>query len=192
MSSARAARAFTLIETMIVIIMVGILAILASVGYRRWVRNSYIGEAQSMLGNIRSAEETFRAENGGYLNVSTALSSGSSTATLYPSTSPNEATVTQWGTTCAVCTKSTSWAALNVNPDGPVRFGYAVIADNTSVTAPPAINANGTAANLTAMTGKPWYVAEALCDLDNDSTTPNTTLYAVSGTNTVFVNNEGL
>jgi hypothetical protein len=35
-------------------------------------------------------------------------------------------------------------------------------------------------------------VAEALCDLDNDNTTPSTTLYAVSGTNTLFINNEGL
>jgi hypothetical protein len=42
------------------------------------------------------------------------------------------------------------------------------------------------------MTGQPWYVAVAMCDLDSDGAPPDTTLYAVSGTNELFVNNEGL
>src|ERR1019366_3513006 len=60
-------RAFTLIEAMVVVILVGILAVVAGLGYRRWVRSSYMGEAQDMLTNIRMAEETFRSENGAYL-----------------------------------------------------------------------------------------------------------------------------
>ena len=188
MSAVRRARAFTLIEAMIVVVMVGILAILASVGYRRWVRSAHMGEAQNMLANIRTGEEAFRAENGGYLNVSNDLT----TASLYPATSPKGSFVTEWGTNCAVCTNTTSWTALNVHPDGPVFFGYAVVADNTNVTAPPAINANGQAANLTAMKGQPWFVAEAICDLDSDGAAPDTTIYAVSGTNQLFLNNEGL
>jgi type IV pilus assembly protein PilA len=187
MSAVRPSRAFTLIESMIVVVMVGILALIANVGYRRWVRNSYIGEAHNMLGNIRSSQEAFRAENGGYLNVSNGLTG----ASLFPSTAPKGSFVTQWGPSCAVCTPTTGWAALNVNPDGPVRFGYAVVANNTGVTAPPAINANGQAANLSSMTGQPWYVAAAICDLDSDGALPDTTLYAVSGTNQLFVNDEG-
>src|SRR5277367_3194830 len=105
----RRTRAFTLIEAMAVVVIIGILAVLASLAYHKWVLSSYVGEAQGMLGNIRSAEETFRAENGGYLNVSNDLSASS----LYPSTTPTGDVKTAWGGACSGC--SGSWAALNVN-----------------------------------------------------------------------------
>ncbi|HTB77817.1 MAG TPA: prepilin-type N-terminal cleavage/methylation domain-containing protein [Polyangiaceae bacterium] len=180
MPSARPARAFTLIEVMIVVVIVGVLALVATVAYRKWILSSYVGEAQEMLGNIRVSEEAFRAENTGYLNVSASLTD------LYPTTAPNGNSKTAWGASPG------QWAALNVNPSAPVRFGYAVIADNTPPDAPPAtVTNNGVAVDLTPMLGKPWFVATAVCDIDNNSTTPSTTLYAVSGTNTIFVNNEG-
>ncbi len=173
---------------MIVVVMVGVLALLADVGYRQWVRNSYMGEAQNMVANIRTAEETFRAENSGYLSVSNNLS----TASLYPSTNPTGSITTQWGLPCgAGCVKSTSWQALNVNPDGPVRFGYAVIADNTGTAAPPAITINGQSPDLSALTGQPWYIVEAICDIDSDSTTPNTTVLGVRGNSQLFTYNAG-
>ena len=185
MPSARRARAFTLIEVMIVVVIVGVLALVATVAYRKWILSSYVGEAQDMLGNIRVSEEAFRAENTGYLNVSTGLT----TSDLYPTTAPNGNTKTAWGANPGL------WAALNVNPNAPVRFGYAVIADKDAtgnpVTLPGSVTNNGVAVNLTPMQGQPWFVATAICDIDNDSTTPSTTLFAISGTNLIFVNNEG-
>jgi prepilin-type N-terminal cleavage/methylation domain-containing protein len=183
----RRARAFTLIETMIVVAMVGILVLLAGVGYRRWVLNARMSEAQNLVGNIRAAEETFRAENSGYLAISPDLS----TASLYPSTTPTAASVTQWGLPCANCIKSTAWQGLNVSPSGPVMFGYAVIADNTGVTSPPAIMVNGVATSLASMAGQPWYIVEGMCDLDNDPTTPSTTVYGISANNQLTLSNVG-
>jgi type IV pilus assembly protein PilA len=175
----RRSRAFTLIEVTLVLALLGVLALLATVGYRKWVLSSYMGEAHDMLGNIRVAEEAFRAENTGYLNVSTGL------GVLYPSTMPKGNTLTAWGA-------DPGWAALNVNPSAPVRFGYAVIASNNPQTAPPGtVKNNGTTVNLAPMTGQPWFVATAVCDIDNNASTPNATLYAVSGTNVIFVNDEG-
>jgi prepilin-type N-terminal cleavage/methylation domain-containing protein len=187
MSPVRSARAFTLIEAMIVVVMVGILALVAGVAYRKWVLNSHMSEAQDMVGNIRAAEETFRAENSGYLSVSSNLS----TSSLYPSTSPKESFVTGWGLPCGVCTSPTAWLALNVQPSGAVMFGYAVMADNSGVAAPPAISVNGSATSLASMAGQPWYVVEAVCDLDNDATTPSTTVYGLSATNHLLLSNEG-
>jgi prepilin-type N-terminal cleavage/methylation domain-containing protein len=188
MPTAVRSRAFTLIEAMIVVVIVGILAVVASVAYRKWILSSYIGEAHDMLGNIRVAEEAFRAENTGYLNVSGGLVKSN----LYPTTAPNGATKTQWGSAPG------QWAALNVNPSAPVRFGYAVIADNTgadptgTVTDIGSVQNNGVAVNLAPWAGQPWFVATAVCDIDNDGAVPDTTLFAVSGTNQIFVNNEGL
>lgn len=178
----RRARAFTLIETMIVVAMVGVLAVVATVAYRKWIRNSYTEEAADMLGNIRSAEENFRAENSGYLSVSNDLNS------LYPATLPTEAVKTEWGGNCTGCV--VPWAALNVAPSGAVRFGYAVVAANDGST-PADISINGTNTALTPMGGAPWYVAKAVCDVDNDTTTDPTTIYALSGNNRLIFSNEG-
>jgi prepilin-type N-terminal cleavage/methylation domain-containing protein len=185
MPSAVRSRAFTLIEAMIVVVIVGILAVVASVAYRKWILSSYMGEAHDMLGNIRVAEEAFLAENTGYLNVSTDLT----TASLHPSmtlngTPPNGNLKTDWG-------NSPAWAALNVHPNAPVRFGYAVIAANTG-NPPGGVTNDGLPVNLAPMNNKPWFIATAVCDIDNDGATPDTTLFAVSGTNQIFVNNEGL
>jgi hypothetical protein len=142
-----------------------------------------VGEANDMLANIRSAEETFRAENTDYLNVSTDLT----LASLYPSSTPNGSTKTQWGAGAG----ATAWAALNVNPSGPVRFGYAVVADQNNTGVLPAVTNNGTAVNLAPLQGQPWFVATAVCDIDSQGA-PDTTLYAISGSNAIMMNNEGM
>jgi prepilin-type N-terminal cleavage/methylation domain-containing protein len=191
MPVARRSRAFTLIEAMIVVVIVGVLAVLAAVAYHKWILSSYLGEAQDMLNNIRSAEETFKAENGGYLNVSTSLdTNGTDTSGLYPSTHPMGNFSTGWGGPCGVCSGG-SWAALNVNPSGPVRFGYAVVAGATG-SAPPDIPVNGAKQNTAAMSlGGPWFIAEAVCDVDSDGKSPDTMIFATSANNELLFNNEG-
>jgi prepilin-type N-terminal cleavage/methylation domain-containing protein len=179
MPRSRGPRGFTLIELMIVVVIVGVLSFIAIVGYRKWVLNSRVTEGESMLQNIRIAEESFRSENGGYLAVGTSL-----TAT-YPLASPNGVMKTQWGLSPG------KWAALNVQPDGPVYFGYALIAGDTGAgQQPPTIKVHGASVGFETMTG-PWFVANAICDLDNDATTSSTTIYASSGSNQLVTRGEG-
>jgi prepilin-type N-terminal cleavage/methylation domain-containing protein len=189
MESRSRARAFTLIEAMMVVTIVGILALLATAGYRRWVHTAYLSEAQDMVANIRAAEESFRSENGGYVSVSNGLGPSYD----YP-THPPGAFKTAWGGPCDSCIASTSWAALNVQPSAPVAFGYSLQAANAATTAGgaaiaiPTLTYRGAAMNLSAMTA-PWYIVEADGDLDGNGVF--THVYGMSATNEIYVDNEG-
>lgn len=179
----RTARAFTLIESLFVVVIIGIIAVLAMVGYRKWVIQSHEAEAQDMVSNIRQAEEAFKAENGAYVNVSAGLEPPN----MYPQPSPVGSVTTQWGGPCGNCIGS--WTTLNVAPNAPVVFGYAVVAGAAGAT-PPSITWNGSAVDLTGLVKQPWYIVEAYCDL-NAQGTPDMQLYGVSSSNQLMMNNEG-
>jgi prepilin-type N-terminal cleavage/methylation domain-containing protein len=190
-------RGFTLIEVMTVVAIIGVLSLLAVVAYKRWVRTSYMAEAQDMLQNIRAAEEAFKAETGGYLNVSTGLD----VPNTYPATHPG-AFKSSWGGACGGCVSNTSWAMLAVEPKGPVAFGYAVVANNAG-TAPSSLTSVTNAlnslltpvslSNLGLATGgtarAPWYVDEAVGDINGDGI--YTRLLGNSDSNQVIIDREG-
>ncbi len=190
----RRSRAFTLIEAMIVVVIVGILAVLANLAYRRWVRSANLSEAQNMVGNIRTAEQAFYGENGAYVNVSNGLGPPND----YPLATPN-ATTTMWGATCGTCTNANAWQTLGVQPNAPVLFGYSAIAGDGVKSLPSGTitnkwgvpSVNGTAINLAALSnGQPWYFVEADANISGDGTTW-TQVYGMSGDNHIWVNGEG-
>jgi prepilin-type N-terminal cleavage/methylation domain-containing protein len=182
-------RAFTLIEAMIVVVIVGISSLLAVVAYRRWIVSSKLMEAENMIENIRSAEEAFKSENGGYLTVSKGIA-GSGTTTPngdYPAATPGSFK-TQWGADCTTCVATNSWRQLAVVAGAPVYYGYAVVASNDPNAAPDSILVNGAAFSLSAMKGTPWFVVEA--DGDPLGSGKFTKLFGVSNNNQVFINND--
>jgi len=150
MSAGRKQRAFTLIESLFVVVIIGIMAVLATVGYRKWVIQSHEAEAQDMISNIREAEETFKAENGAYVNVS----GGLEPPNMYPQPSPVGTITTQWGGPCGTC--AGSWTTLNVAPNAPVVFGYAVVAGAAGSTTAPAITWNGQPVNMAPLLAAAW------------------------------------
>jgi Tfp pilus assembly protein PilE len=174
-----------LIEAMAVVLIVGILALLAIVAYRRWIYTSYMAEAQDMIGHIRAAEESFHAENGVYLDVSGGLEGH-----FYPVMTPG-AFKTAWGAACTVCGNH-QWTQLNVQAQAPTAFVYAVHADasgqaptaGTIVVTPPA-----TEPSYTSMAGGPWYIAEAKGDVNGDGVF--TRIYGFSGASALLIDNEG-
>ena len=182
--SRSAERGFTLIELMLVVALVAILATIALVGWGKWIRSSKLTEATNMIQKIRDAEETRKAETGKYLDVSNGLGVGN----LYPAATPG-LKATQWGAQCTVC--KSDWANLAVRADGPVQFGYAVVAGD-AVTTPSTrgvnLTINGNTVSFPKPTGQ-WYVVEAMGDLDGNSVF--CTVVGDSWDSTLMIDKEG-
>ena len=173
---------------MIVVVIVGILAVLAIVAYRRWTYSSWLAEATNMVANIRSAEESFYSENGMYLNVS------GNRANLYPAPNPG-AFKSDWNVPggCSNCTMHNGWETLNIHPNGPVAFGYAVVAGDGVVVTPTlgTFTVNGKNFDYSNMlNNKPWYFVEAQGNISGDGQN-FTYVYGMSGTNQIYVDQEG-
>jgi type IV pilus assembly protein PilA len=176
----------TMVEMMITVAIVGVLATIGVVAYRRKVTSSKVTEATQMIENIRMAQDAYRAELGSYADVSASITS------YYPAASPARFT-TAWGGACgASCRANTEWSILTVQPHGPVQFGYATVAGTSAST--PAIKGvsftvNGTSVDLSALNGQPWYVVSAACDTDGNGVP--VTLYSTSAGSDVMIDKEG-
>jgi len=187
---------FTLVEMMVVVAIVGILATLAVVGYRKLVQSSHVSEATNMVQNIRVAQEGYHSETQQYANISAGFPSGSAPNTngiFYPLSIPKYQVLTGWGATCSssVCPNGLDWSVLPVHVDGPVLFGYATVAGGIGTTwGYGNLTVNGTSMGVTTPAVSDWYAVAAEGDLDGN-TANVTDVFAFSWTNQMFVSNEG-
>ena len=172
----RAADGFTLVELAIVVTIVGVLAVIAVMSYRKYIIHSKVSEAYSVINAIRIAQEDNKAERGTYADLGdnycpVAAGSGNIKAA--------------WTTTCSGGTDT--WVKLPVHIDGPVSFAYATRAGTGTFAAPT----DAAWVNWGTPTAGPWYVVMAKCDLDGNPS--NFTQLVGSGyTNQIFIQNEGL
>src|SRR5688572_3641118 len=172
-----ARRAFTLLELLTVVAIVGILATLGLVSYRRFITSSKSSEAIYMVGAIRAAQESYRAETLSYLNVSAGFSDYFPTGTV-------GSKKTGWDATGHK--DYTAWRQLGARPDGAVYYGYLVGAGAAGAV-PPALHL----ANKPtwATTTEPWYVIEAKGDVDGNGTF--SWVAGSSFTGEIYVENQG-
>jgi type IV pilus assembly protein PilA len=177
----RFARGFTLVELLIVVAMVGVLAALAMVGYRKYLTSAQTGEAKAVIQAIRNGEAQYKVDTLTYLNCSTSYTD------YYPqgATGPSDR---KWHWINDAHASRPFFKSLNVDPDGPVRFAYAVVAGSQADT-PLALDASQYKDPPTWPTPVgPWYVVQATGNRDNDG--EYAVLVSSSFDNKVYVENE--
>lgn len=172
-------RGFTLIELMAVVVITAILALAGVALFRKQVSASKGGEAVSVIQAIRSAQESYFAENHVYLNVSTTAGGQS------------------WYPNLTLDTKRYAWVqdghpdyqrwrALAPSINRPVLFGYLVNAGLSGDPMPDAIP-------LALRSGSPlvngWYTIQARGDANGNKLYAQ---YAASSVNSeIVIDNEG-
>jgi len=156
----RRQRAFTLVELMIVVAMIGVMSTLAMVGYRKYIYSAQSSEAKNVIQMIRGAQEAYKAEMLQYLNASSSITS------YYPNTAPNDK---RYAWVYPSHGDYSGWRQLSVNPDAPVRFGYACIAGITPTNAMQSLSDFASPPALpTLNSGTAWYEIQAKNDHNNN------------------------
>jgi type IV pilus assembly protein PilA len=186
-SCRRSSRGFTLVELLVVVGMIGILAALAILGYRKYQHSAQSGEARAVIQGIRAAEEAHRAETLTYLDCTLG---GNLIDALHPRAEGDldnrKANFKNPASLFDDC-----YRQLNVQTDGPVRFSYAVKAGPPGNSNPPSAVANPGMADWPTFPNdapEPWYVVVAVGDRDDDGV--NAYFLSSSYSGEVFMEND--
>ena len=154
-------RGFTLVELMITIAIIGVLSLLAVMGYSRWIKTSKTGEATAMLNSIKSSQEAYRNETNRYLNVSVSLPNTFDQDRFFPASAPNSSKVLWSTANCGSNKMCQGFQRLNVQGEGSVYYRYGVIAGMPGATSLPD--------GFSAPGNDQWYLVKAIGDLDGNT-----------------------
>jgi len=179
----RRIRGFTLIELAIVVVIIGVLAALATYSVTQYIRYTKTAEAREIVGSIMAGQDAYHSEVGRYLNVT------GDANTFYPSNDFDGDVVIMWGGPgCAGCLQN--FNALGVNVNSAVRFRYASTTYNAGVAPPDGGRAPGYNPGGAVTSPRPGYVVIAVSDLDS-SGPPNTVLIGSNLNARIHVENSG-
>jgi len=157
---ARASSAgFTLVELMAVVAITGILAAVGVMLVRTHLLASKTVDALAIMQSIRAAQESFRAQNGRYLNCSV-----TSPAVWYPMATPAQVAY-EWRQTDHDDWTG-RWQQLAVTRTKPTIFGFLVNAGNPGDAYP---TFETTTDPVLPVSIEPWYVIQVKGDRDGDS-----------------------
>jgi prepilin-type N-terminal cleavage/methylation domain-containing protein len=179
---ARGDYGFTLVELMIVVTIVGVLAVVAGTAYRRYMDSGRTTEAYTVLGEIRTREEAYRAEASTYLG----LGADETIASAQPAV--DSAVCMSGGKEpCYKAIPTTgNWVALGINAGkSQLQCGYTAVAGPANGGTLGDTGAQMIGATPSAM----WWYAIAYCDNDGDPSV-NATFATTFNSTVVVAKNE--
>lgn len=154
---------FTLIETMVVVVIVAVLATLAVYSVRKYVMAAKTSEPIEIINSIRAAQEAYKDETFAYKPVT-----GGVTATFpFANAAATQNQKMAWD--AGLATPLADWNELGVRPSTMVQFGYGCAAGKG--TGVPTKVTLGISQDLGYPTTFPdWYVVRAIADRDGNGT----------------------
>jgi prepilin-type N-terminal cleavage/methylation domain-containing protein len=166
----------SLVELMIVVVIIGILAAISIVGFRKYVARARLSEATAMLAEFAAKEQLYFLDNGQYIEahntgVAAYPSVNEAAAEFWPQ-SPASANPTfdSARTPVAVAPLPASWRSLGIRPRWNQLFcTYMVNAGSPGSALPGTVGP-------TLWVGSPnvpWFYAMAVCNLGGVNDWPN-------------------
>jgi prepilin-type N-terminal cleavage/methylation domain-containing protein len=180
-NASRGARGFTLIEMMITVVIIGILAALGMVGYRRYVAKARSTEAVAMLAEMSSKEQMYFLEFAQYLPlvnsgaITAPAASGaavSETASQFYPSDPSVSSFDSVRTGTALGTLPLSWTYAAIRPKDRVLYCTYFAGAGAAGSLPPASPAAGAGLLGSVAIGQPWYYVLGACNLSKTSSYP--------------------
>jgi type IV pilus assembly protein PilA len=167
-----------LVELMIVVVIIGVLAAVAMVGYRRWIARARVTEAVGMLGEMNSKEQTYKMEFGAYLPLradgNLAQPSPDEAAAAFFPIDPTTASFDSARTPNDISNSGAwpgAWRGIALNPRDNALYCTYVTNAGGAGQAVPAGNTYGLAL-VGANTAAPWFYSLAVCNLEGPATYP--------------------
>jgi len=154
-------RGFTLIETMAVVLIIGVLATLAVYGVRKYVMAAKTSEPIEIINSIRAAQESYKDETFGYLPIT-----GGVTGT-FPFANAAATVNKKLAWDSGPSATLTDWNQLGVRPSASVQFGYGCAAGKGAGVPQQADLGIGQTLNYPT-TAPDWYVVRAVADRDGN------------------------
>jgi prepilin-type N-terminal cleavage/methylation domain-containing protein len=160
-------RGMSLVELMIVVVIIGILAAISVVGYRKYIARARMSEATAMLAEFAAKEQLYFLDNGQYLEAH-----NDSVAAQYPSQNeqsgefwpqaPSGAGFDSARTPAAVAPLPASWRALGIRPRWQQLYCTYIV--NAGPPGGPVLGTVGPTL-WTNAPNVPWFYAMAACNL---------------------------
>jgi type II secretory pathway pseudopilin PulG len=176
-----------MIELMIAVVIIGVLAAVATIAYSKYVARSRLLAARAFISAIQAREEAYMQQFGYYTSPDP--------NNYYPALLAAEPVAKPWAPSVG------TWDRLNVYPDGRVSyFEYLVTVSSTTSSPRHALDSGGVATLLGIQVGRPWYFVVARGNLDGRGTCLNpppldngacTMMYGSSARNDIVILNEG-
>jgi prepilin-type N-terminal cleavage/methylation domain-containing protein len=192
----RASHGFTLVELMVVVMITGILAAIGIMLVRQHLQSAKTVNALAGIQAIRSAEETYRANGGAYLDCSTVdgpawFPSQNPGTKLYDWRQPTHPDWARWQLLAISATKEKKDETNTVGSSNavlrPTQFGFAVNAGVPGAAYPTLRTQEKPV--LPNPSTEPWYVIQVKGDVDGDGTPMFGIATNLNGQ--VFLENEG-
>jgi prepilin-type N-terminal cleavage/methylation domain-containing protein len=154
-------RGFTLIETMVVVLIIGVLATLAVYGVRKYVMAAKTSEPMEIINSIRAAQEAYKDETFSYKPIT-----GGVTGTFpFANAAATKNQKLAWDSGTAATLGE--WNELGVRPSSAVQFGYGCAAGKGTAVPQQADIGISQSLNYPA-TAPDWYVVRAIADRDGN------------------------